>query len=61
MLRRLICGEAGAEPRPGRADGRRVIMLSANSGRERDAWVLALRRAARAGAAEPEAEPESRE
>ena len=55
----IVLREAGAEPRPGRADSRRVIMLSANSGRERDAWVLALRRAARAGAAGPE--PESRE
>ena len=50
----IVLREAGAEPRPGRADSRRVIMLSANRGRERDAWVLALRRAARAGAAGPE-------
>ena len=45
------------EPAPATSEKRivqRVIMLSANSGRERDAWVLALRRAARA--AEPESE-----
>ena len=50
----IVLREAGAEPRPGRADSRRVIMLSANSGASATRGCSRCAAPRARGAAEPE-------